>query len=154
MKTLKLVFSVMLSKRNKKMKYQGSKARLSKDLAPIFNKIIAENNIDVYCEPFVGGANMIQHIKAHTKIGLDNNKYLIAFFKAIQSNWNPLESVVMSRNLYALAKTNPNLYYLKLSPFVVFVLRTIQSGSAVTQGLLKQKSEQSEIIMMKLSEMC
>ena len=49
------------------MKFVGSKARLSKDLAPIINRLIKENNIKTYIEPFVGGANMIQHIDAPKK---------------------------------------------------------------------------------------
>ena len=62
------------------MKYMGSKARLSKDLAPIINKLIKKNCIDTYIEPFVGGANMIQHIECKNKIGSDINKYLIAMW--------------------------------------------------------------------------
>lgn len=36
------------------MKYVGSKNRLSKDLVPIIQKFIDDNNIKHYYEPFVG----------------------------------------------------------------------------------------------------
>jgi hypothetical protein len=81
------------------MVYQGSKARLAKDIAPIINKIIEDNDIKKYVEPFVGGANMIQHIKCELKIGNDINRYLIAMWHRLQAGWIPptLEEVVQSR---------------------------------------------------------
>lgn len=45
------------------MKYVGSKARLVKYIAPIIQSYIDENNIEKYWEPFVGGGNLITHIK-------------------------------------------------------------------------------------------
>lgn len=71
------------------MKYVGSKARLSKDIVPIINKLIKENNIDTYIEPFVGGANMIEHINCNRKIGYDSNKYLISMWIKLQKGWIP-----------------------------------------------------------------
>ena len=37
------------------MKYVGSKNRLSKDLVPIIQGYIDNNNIKNYWEPFIGG---------------------------------------------------------------------------------------------------
>ena len=59
------------------MKYVGSKNRLSKELAPIIQSYITDNTV-AYIEPFVGGANMIDKIKHHNKIGSDIHKELIA----------------------------------------------------------------------------
>lgn len=87
----------------------GSKARIAKDIAPILNKIIDEYKIDTYIEPFVGGANMIEHIQCKNKYGLDNNIYLIAFWKAIQSGWNPLE-FTMTKEVYDDIKNNKEKY--------------------------------------------
>lgn len=88
----------------------GSKARLAKHIAPIINKMIKENQIETYIEPFVGGANMIQHIEAKNKIGSDNNKYLIAFWQRIQGEWNPLKEFDMTKQLYNSYRDNPEDY--------------------------------------------
>ncbi|WP_144468724.1 DNA adenine methylase [Bacillus pumilus] len=88
------------------MKYMGSKARLSKELAPIINKIIKDKNISIYIEPFVGGANMIEHIRCETKIGSDNNEYLIQMWKMLQQGWIPPEEI--SKELYMKIRDNKN----------------------------------------------
>ena len=51
------------------MKYIGSKNKISKHIVPIIQKAIDENNIDIYYEPFVGGANMIDKISCKTRVG-------------------------------------------------------------------------------------
>ncbi|MGG1671531.1 DNA adenine methylase [Paenibacillus sp. NRS-1783] len=71
----------------------GSKARLAKDIAPKINELIDKNNIDTYIEPFVGGANMIEHIDCKKRIGSDNNEYLIEMWKSIQNGWEPPEKL-------------------------------------------------------------
>lgn len=86
----------------------GSKARLSKDLAPIINTIIKQESINVYIEPFVGGANMIEHIECKNKIGIDNNKYLIAMWNSLQSGWIPPKE--MNRDEYEDIRDNIDKY--------------------------------------------
>ena len=49
------------------MIYQGSKARLIKDILPYIQNCIDSNKVNLYIEPFVGGANVIQHIERATK---------------------------------------------------------------------------------------
>ncbi len=90
------------------MKYMGSKARLSKEIAPLINKLIKENKINKYIEPFVGGANMIEHIKCKDKIGIDNNEYLIAMWKALQQGWIP--PTAMDYDTYNQIKNNKSQY--------------------------------------------
>ena len=60
------------------MVYQGSKSRVAKDICPIIQKAIDESNCDTFIDAFVGGANLIQHIKCENRIGYDINPYLIA----------------------------------------------------------------------------
>lgn len=60
------------------MVYQGSKARIAKDICPIIQKAIDESNCDTFIDAFVGGANLIQHIRCKNRIGYDVNPYLIA----------------------------------------------------------------------------
>lgn len=86
----------------------GSKARLSKDISSIINNLIKENSITTYIEPFVGGANMIEHIKCKNKIGYDNNEYLIELWNDLQSGWNPPNE--MSREFYNDIKLNKGKY--------------------------------------------
>lgn len=49
------------------MKYMGSKSRIAKDIVPIIQSYINNNDIDMYIEPFVGGANVIDKIKCNKK---------------------------------------------------------------------------------------
>ncbi len=86
----------------------GSKARLSKDLAPIINTIIKELEIDTYIEPFVGGANMIEHIECEKRIGVDNNKYLIAMWNSLKYGWKPPKE--LSRDEYEDIRDNMDKY--------------------------------------------
>lgn len=91
----------------------GSKARVAKEISEIINNMIKENKITTYIEPFVGGPNMIQHIKCENKYGYDNNEYLIEFWKQIQNGWNPLlvaEDKKMTRELYISIKNNKEKY--------------------------------------------
>lgn len=66
------------------MKYMGSKSRLVKHIVPILNEYLIGK--DYYIEPFVGGANVIQHIKGVKRIGFDKNKYLIALLDYVTKN--------------------------------------------------------------------
>jgi len=64
----------------------GSKKKLQKHIAPIINKLITDNNISTYIEPFVGGANMIEVVNCYEKIGYDNNEYLISLLNYVSNN--------------------------------------------------------------------
>jgi len=92
----------------------GSKARIAKDIVPIIQKYIDDNKIEKYIEPFVGGSNMIQHIKCDNKYGYDNNKYLIEFWKALQDGWQPFKEIEMTKDFYNEVKNNQGLYSPKI----------------------------------------
>lgn len=66
------------------MIYQGSKARIKKDILPIIQGYIDRNNVKRYIEPFVGGANLIDDIKCESRYGSDVNPYLISLLQYIQ----------------------------------------------------------------------
>jgi DNA adenine methylase len=89
------------------MKYMGSKARLAKDISPIINKLIKDNGIKIYVEPFVGGANMIEHIVCNQKIGSDNNRYLISMWNAFKDGWTPPEDI--PKEMYSYIRDNKNI---------------------------------------------
>lgn len=68
------------------MKYMGSKSRIKKYIVPILQKLIDENNIEMYIEPFCGGCNIIDTIKCKTKIANDISTPLIEMWKYLQKN--------------------------------------------------------------------
>jgi len=90
------------------MKYVGSKAKLSKDIAPIINKIIKENDIKIFEDWFVGGANLIDKINCDVKIGYDINDYLIEMWNCLQRGYKiPTE---ISKEEYLKVKNNIGSY--------------------------------------------
>lgn len=62
----------------------GSKSRIAKDIVPIIQKYIDDNETDRYYEPFVGGANVIDKIKSSHKFASDLNPYLISLLTHVQ----------------------------------------------------------------------
>lgn len=90
------------------MKYMGSKQRLAKEISPIINEFITKYNVQIYIEPFVGGANMIEYINCKNKIASDNNEYLIAMWNDLQSGWSPPET--LTKEMYEDIKNNKDNY--------------------------------------------
>lgn len=68
------------------MIYQGSKAKLRKYIVPVLQDCIDKNGITEYVEPFVGGANIIDHIQCKYREGFDNNPELIELLRYMQDN--------------------------------------------------------------------
>ena len=85
------------------MNYFGSKSRQAKYIVPIIQKYINDNNIDVYIEPFVGGANVIDKIICPFRYGYDINRYVIALFKYLQNGGTLKESY--TKDIYDKART-------------------------------------------------
>lgn len=71
------------------MVYVGSKSRLAKEIVPILQNIIGKNNIKVYIEPFVGGANIIDKIICDSKYGYDLHRGLIDIYNSVKQGWMP-----------------------------------------------------------------
>lgn len=92
----------MSTKEERTIKYMGSKSRIAKYIVPIIQRYIDESGTNTYIEPFVGGANVIDKIRCPTKIGSDNNPYLIALLQHVQ-NGEPLYNEV-PRELYNKAR--------------------------------------------------
>ena len=84
----------------KVIKYVGSKNRLAKDIVPILQSYIDKYDITTYIEPFVGGANIIDKIQCETKIGYDNNVYLISMWNALQNGYEPPEDITKEEYKY------------------------------------------------------
>lgn len=86
--------------------YQGSKNRLAKYIIPILNKLIKENNCEIFIDACCGGANIIANTKypiiCNKKYGFDNNKSLIALFDKIK--FDNLEYIHIDENEYKKVK--------------------------------------------------
>ena len=67
------------------MVYMGSKAKITDYIVPVIQSHIAVSGSGIYIEPFCGGCNVIDKIKANNRIAADKNEYLIALFKHLQS---------------------------------------------------------------------
>lgn len=69
------------------MKYMGSKRLLAKELVPVIEGMLDLGKCRDYVEPFVGGCNMIDKIKAEgvRRHGYDNNRYLIAMLSCLDA---------------------------------------------------------------------
>lgn len=66
------------------MNYMGSKASISSSIVHIIQKCIMFSGYDHYIEPFVGGANIIEHVKCNIRVGADINRYLISLLRYAQ----------------------------------------------------------------------
>lgn len=90
------------------MQYAGSKNRISKELAPIIQSYITDETV-AYIEPFVGGANMIDKIKHHNKIGSDIHKELIALHNYNKNYVNNIPDT-FTKEEWEAVKTNKTSY--------------------------------------------
>lgn len=75
------------------MKYMGSKSKYCKYIVPILQESINKNNIKIYIEPFVGGANVIDKIDCKIRIGFDKNKYLIALLEQSKNDFSKIPKI-------------------------------------------------------------
>ena len=122
------------------MRYVGSKNRLSKELAPIIQSYITENT-EAYIEPFVGGANMIDKIKHHNKIGSDLHKELIALLNYTRDNYKELP-VTFTEEEYNRVKANRDNY----EPWYVGLVGFCGAfGSAYMSGFARDKKTERDI---------
>ncbi len=103
------------------MKYMGSKRRLAKHIAPIIQGFIESGQYKTYIEPFVGGANMIEHIKCEERHGSDRNLYAIAALQAIAEDPEQLPDLV-TENYYKAVQRNKTKYPRHITGYVGFAM--------------------------------
>ena len=89
------------------MKYLGSKNRISKQIKLIIQKELQGK--ELYIEPFVGGANMIDKIDFDNKIGSDINEYLIELLIKARDNAEELPTNI-PEELYIKVRDNKDSY--------------------------------------------
>jgi len=92
------------------MRYMGGKSRIGKKLGAILNEYL-DGKLD-FVEPFVGGFNIVPHIKTTGRIECgDANGALIHLYRAVQNGWTPPDNV--SEEGYGLARMLPDTDPLK-----------------------------------------
>ena len=121
------------------MKYVVSKARISKDVAPIINDLIKKNNVLIYYEPFCGGLNMMEKIRCPIRCGNDVHRELIALLKKFQQGYEPPETITEEE--YVHVRDNKELYpdyYVGLVGFCAVF------GSKYFGGFARGKTDKGE----------
>lgn len=73
------------------MQYFGGKAKVAKQIAAYVQPFVDERG--AYVEPFVGGANVLQHIRCEKRVAYDANEALITLWKAVCGGWEPPSSL-------------------------------------------------------------
>lgn len=69
------------------MRYMGSKRKFINTFAPMFQKIIRDNNITTYIEPFCGGCAIIKNIACPNRLAYDKSDTLIALLQRARDNF-------------------------------------------------------------------
>jgi DNA adenine methylase len=125
----------------------GSKGRIAKHiLAPL---LAARQPGQIWVEPFVGGANMIDKIGGQ-RIGNDNNEYLIALWSALQKGWEPPTDVI-TKEFYRDIRTHKDRYAPEMVGLIGFAC---SYGGRFFEGLSKTNgrkhiAQQAHDVLMK-----
>lgn len=91
------------------MVYMGSKSRIAKEIVPIIQSYIDDNNIHNYLEPFCGGGNVIDKVKCEHKYASDVQPYLIALLKQTQKDTSVFPETITLEE-YKNVKDNKEKY--------------------------------------------
>lgn len=101
------------------MKYMGSKAKVARYIVPIIQDHIDRSGFETYLDPFCGGCNIIDKIRAPQRIASDCNKYLIALLQYIQDG-GELPGYIECEE-YAAVRANRDAYPEWYAGYVGFV---------------------------------
>lgn len=123
------------------MQYVGSKNRISKELKPIIESYLTDETV-AYIEPFVGGANMIDKIDFHTKIGSDIHEELIELLKYARDNSDKLPDTI-SEEEYMNVKNNKSDYH---KWYVGLVGFTATFGSKYFGGFARRYNKDNKLL--------
>jgi DNA adenine methylase len=100
------------------MNYLGSKRKLAKHIIPIMVAEANRHGINAWIEPFVGGANAIEHVPStFHRYGYDYNSHAIAALTAIRDMAYELPDNISEQQYTALRGTPAN----PISSWVRFV---------------------------------
>jgi len=117
------------------MQYFGGKFRTRKQLAAFLHGL---NRLKPtkYFEPFVGGAWVLQEVKAISRTASDGNKSLITLYKHLQNGWIPPENISEEDYSYYKMHKDPT------DPMTAFVGFGCSFGGKWFDGYAKGRPEQ------------
>jgi len=87
----------------------GSKSRISKYIVPIIQKSIDDSGYTTYIEPFCGGCNIIDSVRADNRVANDINPFLISLYEAVVHRGEKLPDII-TREEYAKVRSNQSLF--------------------------------------------
>lgn len=95
------------------MKYMGSKSRIARYIVPIIQTSIDESGYTTYIEPFCGGCNVVDSIRADNRLANDINPYLIALYDAILYRDVKLPAIITREEYVSVrsAQSNYPMWY-------------------------------------------
>ncbi len=133
----------------------GSKAKITKYIVPIIQRKIDESGARYYVEPFAGGCNVIDKIKAEYRIASDSNKYLIALFQHLQDGGELPEHITReeynkAREAYRTGDNSMRAWYIgavgflhrTTADFTTAVMRDMEKDKGRVKGLLQREPQQ------------
>lgn len=92
------------------MKILGSKEKNSQFITSVLQRVVSGTSSELYIEPFVGGANIINKIRCARRIGYDNSIGLIALLNKGITNFAEIPKE-MDRDTWEVAKEEYCNYY-------------------------------------------
>lgn len=123
------------------MRYQGSKAKIAKEIIPIITKNLTSDRW--YVEPFMGGCNTFSLVDTPNKIGNDFNKYVVEMWKAFQEGKKPISH--LTEEEYYLMKDSYEHNLGKYEDWLIgYVGNACSYGSAWWNGYAKYNSKKKE----------
>ena len=88
------------------MKCLDSREKVADEIVSIINSYIVANSINIYVEPFLGGANIIDKVWCNKRIASDINKYIIELFKYLINDGEIPEYITIEQYIDAKAHYN------------------------------------------------
>lgn len=123
------------------MKYVGSKGRHAREILPII--LDGRKEGQTYVEPFVGGANTLQHVTGPRLAG-DLHPHLIAMWQEASEGWMPPAPSLMDECAYKECKAIKGSSIAwrdrKLMAFVAFMGFSLSYGGKWFGGYRRDKS--------------
>lgn len=92
------------------MKYMGSKERIATPIVSVIHDCIEFIDTDVYIEPFVGGANILDKVRCKNRVGSDINYYLIALLSHVRDGGELPEFVDRDTYMNLRASLDKEIY--------------------------------------------